>query len=178
MDLMRVGSSGLLWPAGEPIWCKISPAVSGCKHGHLQPGRPAVREPPAAFDGLTQFRPAAEPYLYLIDEAGDLVMLDLSDPNQPVEVGRYKAPADLTGVTVGMTTLLRSATPGCRCFGQRLGDVQDIRRKLNLSQAAFAGLMGVSLRTVQDWNKDGANQVDRQSPCLESPNNTRQSLWS
>jgi len=31
--------------------------------------------------------------------------------------------------------------------------VQVIRVKLNLSQAAFAGLMGVSLRTVQDWEQ-------------------------
>lgn len=30
---------------------------------------------------------------------------------------------------------------------------QEIRSKLNLSQVAFAGLMGVSLRTVQDWEK-------------------------
>jgi putative transcriptional regulator len=30
---------------------------------------------------------------------------------------------------------------------------QDIRRKLKLSQSAFAGLMGVSLRTVQDWEQ-------------------------
>jgi putative transcriptional regulator len=30
---------------------------------------------------------------------------------------------------------------------------QAIRLKLNLSQAAFAGLMGVSLRTVQDWEQ-------------------------
>ena len=30
---------------------------------------------------------------------------------------------------------------------------QDIRKQLNLSQAAFAGLMGVSLRTVQDWEQ-------------------------
>jgi putative transcriptional regulator len=30
---------------------------------------------------------------------------------------------------------------------------QDIRKRLNLSQAAFAGLMGVSLRTVQDWEQ-------------------------
>ena len=30
---------------------------------------------------------------------------------------------------------------------------QVIRAKLNLSQAAFAGLMGVSLRTVQDWEQ-------------------------
>lgn len=28
-----------------------------------------------------------------------------------------------------------------------------IRTKLNLSQAAFAGLMGVSLRTIQDWEQ-------------------------
>lgn len=28
-----------------------------------------------------------------------------------------------------------------------------IRFKLNLSQSAFAGLMGVSLRTVQDWEQ-------------------------
>ena len=30
---------------------------------------------------------------------------------------------------------------------------QEIRSKLKLSQAAFAGLMGVSLRTVQDWEQ-------------------------
>ena len=30
---------------------------------------------------------------------------------------------------------------------------QVIRKKLRLSQAAFAGLMGVSLRTVQDWEQ-------------------------
>jgi putative transcriptional regulator len=30
---------------------------------------------------------------------------------------------------------------------------QTIRAKMGLSQAAFAGLMGVSLRTVQDWEQ-------------------------
>jgi putative transcriptional regulator len=30
---------------------------------------------------------------------------------------------------------------------------REIRMKLQLSQAAFAGLMGVSLRTVQDWEQ-------------------------
>ena len=30
---------------------------------------------------------------------------------------------------------------------------QEIRNRLKLSQAAFAGLMGVSLRTVQDWEQ-------------------------
>lgn len=30
---------------------------------------------------------------------------------------------------------------------------QDIRAYLQLSQAAFAGLMGVSVRTLQDWEQ-------------------------
>ena len=30
---------------------------------------------------------------------------------------------------------------------------QDIRSQLKLSQAAFAGMMGVSLRTIQDWEQ-------------------------
>jgi putative transcriptional regulator len=30
---------------------------------------------------------------------------------------------------------------------------QDIRAKMQLSQAAFASLLGVSLRTVQDWEQ-------------------------
>jgi len=30
---------------------------------------------------------------------------------------------------------------------------REIRQRLNLSQTAFAGLMGVSLRTVQDWEQ-------------------------
>ena len=33
------------------------------------------------------------------------------------------------------------------------GPPQVIRAKLKLSQTAFAGLMGVSLRTVQDWEQ-------------------------
>lgn len=30
---------------------------------------------------------------------------------------------------------------------------QEIRKRLDLSQAAFAGLMGVSVRTVQEWEQ-------------------------
>jgi putative transcriptional regulator len=30
---------------------------------------------------------------------------------------------------------------------------QEIRSRLHLSQSAFAGMMGVSLRTVQDWEQ-------------------------
>ena len=31
---------------------------------------------------------------------------------------------------------------------------KEIRARLNLSQSAFAGLMGVSVRTIQDWEQD------------------------
>ncbi len=30
---------------------------------------------------------------------------------------------------------------------------QDIRKKLQLSQSSFASLMGVSIRTIQDWEQ-------------------------
>jgi len=36
---------------------------------------------------------------------------------------------------------------------------KEIRSRLNLSQAAFAALMGVSLRTIQDWEQG------RREPC-------------
>ena len=36
---------------------------------------------------------------------------------------------------------------------RELAAPQVIRAKLNLSQSAFAGLMGVSFRTVQDWEQ-------------------------
>ena len=36
---------------------------------------------------------------------------------------------------------------------KRPAPAQKIRARLQLSQAAFAGLMGVSLRTVQDWEQ-------------------------
>jgi putative transcriptional regulator len=34
---------------------------------------------------------------------------------------------------------------------------QVIRKKLNLSQSGFAGLMGVSIRTIQDWEQGRRN---------------------
>jgi putative transcriptional regulator len=34
---------------------------------------------------------------------------------------------------------------------------QSIRKKLDLSQSAFAGMMGVSLRTIQDWEQGRRN---------------------
>jgi putative transcriptional regulator len=34
-------------------------------------------------------------------------------------------------------------------------DVQRIRAKLKLSQSQFAQLLGVSVRTVQDWEQGG-----------------------
>ncbi|MDO8272149.1 MAG: type II toxin-antitoxin system MqsA family antitoxin [Gammaproteobacteria bacterium] len=40
---------------------------------------------------------------------------------------------------------------------------QLIRLKLNLSQSAFAGLMGVSVRTLQDWEQ---GRRDPQGPAV------------
>ena len=34
---------------------------------------------------------------------------------------------------------------------------QNIRKKLALSQSAFAGMMGVSLRTIQEWEQGRRN---------------------
>jgi putative transcriptional regulator len=53
------------------------------------------------------------------------------------EVKAYKA-----GAKKLRTRVLREPAPP-----------QVIRARLKLSQAAFAGLMGVSLRTVQDWEQ-------------------------
>jgi putative transcriptional regulator len=40
---------------------------------------------------------------------------------------------------------------------------QEIRQKLKLSQSAFAGLMGVSIRTLQDWEQ---GRREPQGPAL------------
>ena len=40
---------------------------------------------------------------------------------------------------------------------------QEIRLKLKLSQSAFAGLMGVSVRTLQDWEQ---GRREPQGPAL------------
>ena len=53
------------------------------------------------------------------------------------EIKAYKAGM----VTLRRRTLTAPAPP------------QAIRAQLSLSQAAFAGLMGVSVRTVQDWEQ-------------------------
>ena len=41
-----------------------------------------------------------------------------------------------------------------------------IRQRLKLSQSAFAGLMGVSLRTVQDWEQGRRNPSGPALPLL------------
>jgi putative transcriptional regulator len=56
--------------------------------------------------------------------------------------GIHDIKAHKAGVKVLRTRSLKEPAPP-----------QVIRSKLNLSQAAFAGLMGVSLRTVQDWEQ-------------------------
>ena len=42
---------------------------------------------------------------------------------------------------------------------------KEIRNNLQLSQAAFAGLMGVSLRMVQDWEQGKREPVGRLNLC-------------
>lgn len=48
-----------------------------------------------------QLQAASEQYIYLIDPDGNLIMLDMSYPEHPVEVGRYDAPAYLRGIALG-----------------------------------------------------------------------------
>ncbi|HOT30041.1 MAG TPA: helix-turn-helix domain-containing protein [Candidatus Ozemobacteraceae bacterium] len=42
---------------------------------------------------------------------------------------------------------------GRRFAAEGLTDIRDIREKMSLSQSAFAALLGVSLRTLQDWEQ-------------------------
>lgn len=51
-----------------------------------------------------------------------------------------------------------------------------IRQRLKLSQSAFAGLMGVSLRTVQDWEQGRVNPADPPWLCCELPNKSQKCL--
>jgi len=42
---------------------------------------------------------------------------------------------------------------GRRFAAEGLAEIRAIREKMALSQSAFAGLLGVSLRTLQDWEQ-------------------------
>ncbi len=42
---------------------------------------------------------------------------------------------------------------GKKCIVKMPDDVRVIRERLDLSQSAFAALLGVSLRTLQDWEQ-------------------------
>lgn len=45
------------------------------------------------------------------------------------------------------------AGQGRRVTVQIPGDVKAIRDRMDLSQSAFAGILGVSVRTVQEWEQ-------------------------
>ncbi len=64
------------------------------------------------------------------------------DIGQEILEGIREIKAHKTGEMILRTHRLKEPAPP-----------QEIRAKLELSQAAFAGLMGVSLRTVQDWEQ-------------------------
>jgi putative transcriptional regulator len=56
------------------------------------------------------------------------------------------------------------AGSGKRYRISKVEDIQSIREHMHLSQMAFAGLMGVSVRTIQEWEQgrrspSGAAQV-------------------
>ena len=68
------------------------------------------------------------------------------DIGQEILEGIRDIKAHKTGNKVLRTYTLKEPSPP-----------QVIRSKLNLSQSAFAGLMGVSLRTLQDWEQGRRN---------------------
>lgn len=46
---------------------------------------------------------------------------------------------------------------GKRTIVELPSDVKSIRKKMGLSQSAFAGLLGVSVRTLQEWEQGRRN---------------------
>lgn len=52
-----------------------------------------------------------------------------------------------------------------------------IRQRLKLSQAAFAGLMGVSLHTVQDWEEGRRKPSGPAKRCCGLPTSARMFSW-
>ena len=64
------------------------------------------------------------------------------DPGQEILDGIGEVKAYQAGTKILRVYALKKPAPP-----------QIIRSKLKLSQSAFAGLMGVSLRTVQDWEQ-------------------------
>ena len=64
------------------------------------------------------------------------------DIGQEILEGIQEIKAHKAGGKTLRTRTLRAPAP-----------VQTIRAQLHLSQSAFAGLMGVSLRSVQDWEQ-------------------------
>lgn len=52
-------------------------------------------------------------------------------------------------------------------------DIQAIREDMHLSQMAFAGLMGVSVRTIQEWEQHRRNPSDAAKVLLTIAANLR-----
>ena len=52
----------------------------------------------------------------------------------------------------GMAILRGEQQPG-RTFAYEAPDVREIREKLKLTQQQFAALMGISVRTLQNWEQ-------------------------
>jgi len=59
-------------------------------------------------------------------------------------------------ILAGLDEIKKFKTGALKLRATELSEPSDpkvIRSKLNLSQSAFAGLLGVSMRTLQDWEQ-------------------------
>ncbi len=52
-----------------------------------------------------------------------------------------------------MLATVRAANRGKRSYPALPGDVRAIRKRMGLSQSGFAAVLGVSTRTLQDWEQ-------------------------
>ena len=57
-------------------------------------------------------------------------------------------------------------------------EVRTVREKVGVSQIAFAALLGVSPRTLQDWEQGRRKRAVRPAPCFGSQANIQRSLPS
>jgi putative transcriptional regulator len=88
----------------------------------------------------------------------DEVIADLTELAETLEAGGMKAIAKKFRVTTGDEVLQRA---------RRIPAVQSIREKLKIDQSAFAALLGVSVQTLQAWERGTQNPARTSRRFLE-----------